>query len=482
MYSKEQQLVLEKFRKRENIFMTGPGGTGKTFIIKTLVKIYNDEMISKLNKKEKHIDGSKEILIDNNIKHSHPEIQVCALTGCAAILLNCNATTVHSFSGIGLANNSVEAIVEKICTNHAKKTKWKRIKCLIIDEVSMLSLKIFLILDLIGRKVKSRPMIPFGGIQIICSGDFFQLPPVGNDNEPDTMMFCFESPIWNEVFPKDNQIILRTNYRQVDNNYINILNRIRIGKIRRADIACLEQCLTKNKNNTNDAVLTKILPRRADVEFINRREYNKLNPESEKIYKTSREATTNTNTNTNTNNTNNTIDERQYEYEYEYLSKNIMPDQEIRIRIGTMVMCIINLDIENQIVNGSQGKVIGFNETGFPIIKFNNGVIKPIIPYSWKSERIDNVSVKQIPLIYAWAITIHKAQGLSLDTALIDIGTQIFEYGQTYVALSRIRSLEGLYLHGFDYKKIKVNPIVKNFYEMLENSHNEIVLSNSLIH
>ena len=474
MYSREQEIVIEKFRRGENIFITGPGGTGKTFLIKTLVEIFNKESISPLLEL-----GDETTTTTNNRKkpsNKYSEIQVCALTGCAAILLDCNATTLHSFSGIGLANNSADVVVDRVCNNRAKKAKWKRVKCLIIDEVSMLSLKIFNILDSIGRKAKSRPNIPFGGIQLVCSGDFFQLPPVGDDNEPETTQFCFESPAWNLTFPPEsNQVVLRTIYRQKDDKYINLLNRIRIGKITKKDIACLEECLTANKANSNDAVLTKILPRRADVEFINRREYNKLNPENEKVYRTSRldldleaklEAKPELLKNIDTQSIERDADR---EIEYQYLTKNIMPAQEIRLRIGAMVMCIINLDIEKGIVNGSQGRVIGFNESMSPIINFNNGVIMPIHPHTWTSEKINNVGVKQIPLIYAWAITIHKSQGLSLDSALIDIGTQIFEYGQTYVALSRIRSLDGVYLQSFNYRKIKVNPIVKRFYDMLDD-------------
>lgn len=478
MYSREQEIVIEKFRCGENIFITGPGGTGKTFLIKHLVEIFNKESIAPFVELG---DETTTNTINNRKKpyNKSSEIQVCALTGCAAILLDCNATTLHSFSGIGLANNSADVVVDRVCNNRAKKAKWKRVKCLIIDEVSMLSLKIFNILDSIGRKAKSRPNIPFGGIQIVCSGDFFQLPPVGDDNEPETTQFCFESPSWNLTFPPEsNQVVLRTIYRQQDDKYINLLNRIRIGKISKKDIACLEECLTANKANSNDDVLTKILPRRADVEFINRREYNKLNPENEKVYRTLRidveleaklESKPESLKNIDTKSVERDTD---MEIEYEYLTKNILPAQELRLRIGAMVMCIINLDMEKGIVNGSQGRVIGFSESMSPIIKFNNGVIMPINPHTWTSEKISSVGVKQIPLIYAWAITIHKSQGLSLDSALIDIGTQIFEYGQTYVALSRIRSLDGVYLQSFNYRKIKVNPTVKRFYDMLDSIDN----------
>ena len=143
-----------------------------------------------------------------------------------------------------------------------------------------------------------------------------------------------------------------------------------------------------------------------------------------------------------------------------------MAENSIEIKLGTHVMCIANVDLnsENQIANGSQGIVVGF-EKGQPLVKFNN-IEKPILvgPFTWTSESNKNISVSQIPLIYAWAITIHKSQGVTLDAAIMDIGKNIFEYGQTYVALSRVKTLEGLYLTSFDYTKIAANPKVKKFY------------------
>ena len=152
--------------------------------------------------------------------------------------------------------------------------------------------------------------------------------------------------------------------------------------------------------------------------------------------------------------------------DYEFLANNIMAYKTLELKIGTHVMCIANISLDSdiQIANGSQGIVVGFNNN-LPLVKFNN-IIEPIIInyYNWNSEVNKNVTVSQIPLIYAWAITIHKSQGLSLDAAIMDIGTNIFEYGQTYVALSRVRNLKGLYLSSFDYTKICANPKVKKFY------------------
>jgi ATP-dependent DNA helicase PIF1 len=152
--------------------------------------------------------------------------------------------------------------------------------------------------------------------------------------------------------------------------------------------------------------------------------------------------------------------------DYEFLANNIMAENSLELKLGTHVMCIANVDLqsENQLANGSQGIVVGFKDE-LPLVKFNN-IDHPIVVgyYTWKSENNDKIAVAQIPLIYAWAITIHKAQGVTLESALIDIGSNIFEYGQSYVALSRVKSLEGIYLSNLNYNKINANPKVKAFY------------------
>lgn len=171
-YSEEQIRAFNKYIQRQNIFITGPGGTGKSALIKYIQK-----------------DAYKKCF----------DIQVCALTGCAAVLLECKAKTVHSWSGIGLGNGTIEQNVTKIMKNKFAKATWKETDILIVDEVSMMSKKLFEMLDAIGKAVRKSTK-PFGGIQLIFSGDFYQLPPVGNKDEPDTMKFCFESPLWNQIF------------------------------------------------------------------------------------------------------------------------------------------------------------------------------------------------------------------------------------------------------------------------------------------
>jgi ATP-dependent DNA helicase PIF1 len=408
------------------------------------------------------------------------KFQVCALTGCAAILLNCKAKTIHSWAGIGLANGTVEEAVRKVLGNKFKMTQWKKVDILIIDEVSMMSLKIFDMLDSIGKKVRKNLLKPFGGIQIIFSGDFYQLPPVGND--PSSTAFCFESENWSKTFERVVQ--LKTIFRQTDQTYATILNQIRVGKLYTSSLEILNAHVNKPIPVTALFKPTILLPKRKDVELINITELAKLGDVEQQKFAlmkvTPAELVTPAKKTAalaqgqvqgqsqGQGHCQIELSESQKEMEYAGLINNIMADKEIILKKGSQVMCIANIDMEstNPIVNGSQGVILEF-VGGLPLIQFNNGEKRTIGYHVWISENCASIAIKQIPLIHAWAITIHKAQGVSLDLAQIDVGSNIFECGQTYVALSRIKSMDGLYLTAFNPQKIKVNKKVQEFYKAL---------------
>ena len=448
-YSDEQQLCFEKYINGENLFITGPGGSGKSFLIKNIVK---------------------------HAETNNKNIKVCALTGCAAILLECKATTLHMFSGIGFANKKNEDIIYELFTTKKYKLKnWRNLEILIIDEVSMMSLKILLLLDLISKKFYKNAN-PFGGLQVIFTGDFYQLSPVCNSLlEKEEAMFCFEHELWNQLFPKENQIVLKTIFRQKDETLLKILKYIRKGQITPATRQALETRIFNTQELNlikKDKILTILSPIKRDVEQINLKEYLKLDKSLEEHtyvldyidlhVKYDDDETEKKNLFTLLLKSN-----EQLKKDYDFLANNILAEKCLKLKLGTHVMCIANINLsgELQIANGSQGIIVGFNNKKMPYVKFNN-IEEPILLdyYIWKSEFNKRVGLMQLPLIYSWAITIHKSQGLTLENAIIDIGSNIFADGQTYVALSRVKSLEGLYLTSFDYSKIKCNPLVKKFY------------------
>ena len=427
--STEQSIAIDSFNKGKNIFITGPGGSGKTFLIKQMVNIS---------------------------KQKDKNIQVCALTGCAALLLQCKAKTLHSWAGIGLAKDEIDIIIERVKRNKTKRNRWKEVDILVIDEISMLSKNLFELLNEIAQRVR-RNNLPFGGIQLVLSGDFYQLPPVFK-NKNEASGFCFESNIWSSCV--DQSIVLKKIFRQNDERYVKCLNQIRQGKISRKSLEAL-----KNRLNVpfDDQLIkpTKLLPTRKKVDTINSSEFNKLDNET-RIFEIVREkeeiktfeAVIKQNA----------YSAENVKNEYIYLENNIMAEKVLELKVNTQVMCIANLN-EN-IVNGSQGVIESF-VGDFPLVVFKNGIRQIITRHTWMSENIPGLCVKQIPLIHSWAITIHKAQGVTLDTAIIDVGKNIFECGQTYVALSRVKSLDGLYLSNFDVTKIKVSKKVSNFYRNL---------------
>jgi ATP-dependent DNA helicase PIF1 len=444
--SKEQKYAYNKFTQGENLFITGPGGTGKTRLVKYLC---------------------------DYAKSAGKPIQVCAMTGCAAVLLQCNARTLHSWSGIKLAKGPKKQVIDSVLRNRNAVKAWKSARILILDEISMLSKKIFEIIEEIGRTTR-KSSSPFGGLQVIFVGDFYQLPPVGTHGEPDTEQFCFESPTWKTVFKPENHIELRTIFRQKDSTYIDILMQIRKGELDIDKKSILQKYLNRDYDSekNNGCVPTKLFAIRSKVDYVNTQMFSKLN-EHEHIFQHEFKIDCLTYLDSgkvipvDLLQKCNALSMPDKEFELDQILNNCQCNKILRLKKGAAVMCTVNLDMDNGICNGSQGVVIDIIENGpthIPVVKFSNGMIKRISPHYWQSEEYPSLAVGQYPLCLAWALTIHKIQGATLSMAEIDIGRSIFEYGQTYVALSRIQSLEGLYLSAFEPGKIKANPVVNEFY------------------
>ena len=435
--SLEQENALVAFRQNKNILLTGPGGSGKTALIKEMVEIGLEQ---------------------------NKQVQVCALTGCAAVLLKCDgAKTVHSWAGVGLATGPSKNVIERTSTNKNKRGNWSKVDILIIDEISMMSKKLFDILDSIGRIVKKKLNVPFGGIQVVFSGDFYQLPPVGDPDEEETTQFCFESDRWSESI--DEIIQLTTIFRQTDAEYSKILSQIRVGKLYKSSY---EKLLSRvNQPYPENGIKpTILLPRRKDVDNINTNELLKLESQNvEFIMKSIQDESVKSDKDKHKVK----FTDEYREFETKYLMENVMADKKLSLKVGAQVMCVANIDMEGPtpIVNGSQGVIIEL-KNGLPLVQFINGHKRIIGWHTWNSEKIPGLGIMQIPLILAWAITIHKAQGVTLELAQIDAGSNIFECGQTYVALSRIKTLDGLYLTAFDPNKIKVNKKVQEYYKQVQ--------------
>jgi len=446
--SLEQQIAFDKYIQGKNIFITGPGGTGKSTLIK---KIQTDANKKRLN------------------------IQVCALTGCAAVLIGCKAKTIHSWSGIGLGNGSIGINVKKVSMNKYKQKTWKNVDVLVIDEVSMMSQKIFEMLNAIGKTIRDNAR-PFGGIQVIFLGDFYQLPPVGNKDEIDTVRFCFESPLWNETFSKENTVQLKKIFRQTDEVYTKILNQIREGRVKKSSNELLLSLVGKKPEEGSIIQPTKLFPIRSKVDTINESKMKELDsPEFEfkiRMLKNLPTAEKEKELEKEKGHLIPKFTQEQIDAELKNIHNSVLCNDVLKLKVGAQVMCVVNIELPTggMICNGSQGVVVKFTEQGLPIVKYRNGHEMIMTYHVWESENILGAGVSQIPLILAWAITIHKSQGATMDVAEIDVGSGIFECGQTYVALSRVKSLEGLYLSSFDVTKIFINKKVREFYDYLSSN------------
>jgi ATP-dependent DNA helicase PIF1 len=422
--------IFESYLNEENVFITGPGGTGKTYAIK---QIY-------------------EHAISNN-----RQICVTALTGVASVLLDCNATTIHSWSGIGISNKPETQIINKINKSKFYKHNWENTDILIIDEISMMSCKLFELLNKIGQVIRSNKK-PFGGIQIIFSGDFFQLPPVKET------IFCFESELFNNTF--DKIINLTKVFRQNDNTYKKLLLNMRKGLISKKSIELLNSKMIDENFDKNTTNITRLVPTKnkaleinsyfinniKDKKYIYKRTYKENSENLSKIEKIKLGL----------------MSEIEKESEYNYIKESTLTEENLVLKKCAYVMCIANLDLGLGIANGTTGIVVDFTPEKLPIVQFDKHKIV-IGKKEWKSENVPGISVFQIPLILAWGITIHKAQGLTLDKAIVDIGKDLFEAGQMYVALSRIKSLDGVYLKEFNINNLKINYKVLSYYKILEN-------------
>jgi len=415
--STEQKEAYDAILRGESIFLTGPGGTGKSHLIGLLA-----ERLPALGR----------------------TLAITALTGCAALLLGNGAKTFHSWGGIGLGKETAEKLATSIKKVTPLKKRWRDTDALIIDEISMMTPELLELINQIAKIVRKNEK-PMGGIQMIFVGDFLQLPPVAKGG---LVKFAFESPVWHEIVKKTIQ--LKHIFRQKDPVFQTILDEARNGELSSQSLTVLKS--RRDLSWENEPIQpTLLFSRNMDVDTINNAKLAQLECASQifsaKTISTGEQGP---------------VDLQRI---VEKMDKDANYVQELTLKVGAQVMLITNLDQERGLVNGSRGVVTGFKELiNWPIVRFKNNQYVTIEQHIWKSEHDKPVERSQIPLRLAYALTIHKAQGATLDCALIDIGMNTFEYGQAYVALSRLKSLDSLYIHEVTAGAFRAHPLVKKFY------------------
>jgi len=421
--SMEQTKAVEAVKNGCNIFLTGAAGTGKSV---TLARI-------------------REVLEE---VHGPDTVMVTSPTGISAILVG-GATIYSAFK---IHPTAVAEDRMKICK------VWKDIEALVIDEVSMLDPRLFGYLNR-QAKLSRSSTDPFGGVQVVCIGDFFQLPPVLKD-KPE-LEFVFETLDWKEL---DMEMIeLKTVHRQTDKTFVALLDRLRQGKLTStdADLIC---GLRKRKRSGKDEVAdeseeirpTKLFCKRLSEERSNAKELAKIKAPlksftlSKEVESTGRVAR---------------FTEKQKSLICSKVLKHFMVPEVLELKVGAQVMLLANLCLSKGLANGARGVVTGFEEEGWPIIKFDTVQQCVIRPHKWeiKAERGITVSIVAVPLKLAWAITIHKSQGQSIDRLEVDL-SDAFAYGQVYTALSRARSMDNLVVTNFNSSNVKAHPKVSAFY------------------
>jgi ATP-dependent DNA helicase PIF1 len=431
--SHDQLFALDVFKSGENFYLGAGGGFGKSFLIEQFKKYA--ESIDK-------------------------RISIAALTGVASILLGPEAKTINSWAGIGIGNAPVDTIINNIRTKgrYSSYVRWKMTDILVIDEVSMMSCEMFELLDTIGRQIRGRgnKNKPFGGIQLVLCGDFCQLPPVVKSMDKSGPLYIFESSIWPTIITQN--VFLTTNHRQSDPVFAQLLDEVRFGILSPSSKEILKSRIGLDYS-TLEIKPTFLHSRNVSVDEINNREMLKLGNEIITFH--IQNATLDKTGNENCIN----YSSREILASVAAMDKNQQYVPELKLCVDAQVMLLVNLDITNGLANGSRGVIKSFSENGYPIVLFCNERVVEITPYTWYGEQIERTQIGriQIPLKLAYAITIHKIQGSTLDCALINL-KNIFEDGQAYVALSRVRDLIGLYILDIDYSKIRASKKVVEFY------------------
>ena len=407
----DQLKVYDAMLAGKNVLMLGEGGTGKTELIKYFKRLF---------------------------KARRKAIRLTASTGKAALLIG--GKTLHSFAGIGLGKGTANDLIVKVKGNRWAAKGWKAAKILVIDEISMISAELLYKLDRVAKAVRNSSE-PFGGLQLLGSGDFLQLPPVKAD-------FCFKHKVFYEIFKPENCFVLRHNFRQKkDPLFRKVLCGIRWGNVTPEIDALMKARVGVQPPEHVHA--TVIYPLRKQVDALNREKMDEL-PGETRSFKHAFHSLP-------------SVGGAQAQFLHKMLLSSAPCSDVLELKVGAMVMHTWN-NKDTGKVNGSMGKVVSFDPmTGHPIVEFNDGSTHPVEPNAWTSPD-KKASVVQYPLYVAWAITVHKAQGATMDATIMDLGDRVFEYNQASTAAGRVRSLKDLYLIAWDKRVARPHPEAIAFY------------------
>lgn len=400
----KQTTALNILKSGHNVFITGSAGTGKTYLLNQYI---------------------------NYLKQRKIYPSIVASTGIAASHLN--GQTLHSFFALGIRDSVDEYFIDSLMDKKYLRERFSKLDILIIDEVSMIAPEIFSSMDEILKAFKAS-RLPFGGVQVIISGDFFQLPPISR--EPKEKRFAWQSPSWKDLDLKT--CYLNEKYRQDDDVLIRILDEIRSGAV--SDFTHNVFRERYHKDLGTDITPTKLYTHNIDIDKINAQELEKLPGEAKNFAYSSKGNKSN----------------------IEKIFKSSLVLENLLLKKDAVVIFIKN-NPEQGYLNGTTGVVTGFtNSDSMPIVQTSTGRTITLERDDWSIENSSGTvtaTVTQVPLRLAWAMTIHKSQGMTLDAAEIDL-SKAFEVGQGYVALSRLKNIEGLKLLGINDIALQVDPLI----------------------
>lgn len=403
----EQYKIFERcFLAGVNLFITGQAGTGKTHLIKQI----------------KHCAEALE-----------KSIEVTASTGCAAV--NLEGTTFHHFCGINLGERDSKHYVKNMKPENRQRIKWCDV--LIVDEISMLDVNFLIKCDEVIKEIR-KDAKPFGGIQLILVGDFLQLPPVITGKAKELYVPLFMHSFWKTLNLEYH--FLKTNHRQKeDSEFAELLSNIRMGKLNENDFNNLIQ---RTELNDIPPHTPRLFCKKTEVQQFNKKELAKLSGEVVTINAGG--------------------------FNMDKITHHVPVERELNLKVGAQVILCRNVNVEEGLFNGKRGKVVGFSDDSLPLVEFSKEQTVKISKFKWEMKENAGkgkvlASFIQVPLILAWAVTVHKTQGMTLESAVVHGG--FFDPGHAYVAFSRVKTIEGLHLEGVSFSEIKTDERVVKFYE-----------------